>query len=102
MTLPICILIVDAKVDPDAESEWNRWYDNVHLPEIIQCPGFCRAARYVNETDGSRSYLTVYELESPEAIESVEFSQRRGWGKFRRKIQASVRIFRQITHMEPG
>src|SRR5271170_312303 len=31
--LPPCLLIVTAEVDASVEADWNRWYDEVHLPD---------------------------------------------------------------------
>src|SRR5665213_1960383 len=39
---PDVLLVVEAIVDVSIESEWNRWYDRVHLPEILACPYFQR------------------------------------------------------------
>ena len=41
------------------EDEYHRWYDEVHVPEILQVPGFVSARRF--EADGE--FLAVYELE---------------------------------------
>ena len=45
---PACLLIVTAEVDPAVEAEWNRWYDTVHLPDALSCPGVRRGRRYVS------------------------------------------------------
>ena len=37
--LPNCLLIVTAEVDASVEADWNRWYDDVHLPDALACPG---------------------------------------------------------------
>ncbi len=77
--LPGCLLIVTAEVDEAVEAEWNRWYDTVHLPDALRCPGVRRGRRYVSsgaisETAGGKTekvarriYTTVYELDGPEA-----------------------------------
>jgi hypothetical protein len=96
MSFPSFLLIVEAEIDPSVEQEWNQWYDSVHLPEITDCPGFVRSARYVSEEE-ARRYLTVYELESPGAVEGVEFSALRGWGRFADHVKASVRVYRRVT-----
>src|SRR5438552_7406515 len=44
---PECLLIVTAEVDAAVEAEWNRWYDAVHLPDALKCPGVRRGRRYV-------------------------------------------------------
>lgn len=100
MNLPTCLVVVDVSVDPEMEAEWNAWYDGTHLPEITACPGFHRSARYVSEEDGKRRYLTVYEVEGPQVIESLEFSQRRGWGQFRNHVQSKLRTYRRIAALE--
>ena len=43
---PGCLLIVTVEVDPAVEAEWNRWYDTVHLPDALRCPGVRRGRRY--------------------------------------------------------
>ena len=46
--LPPCLLIVTAEVDADVEEAWNRWYDDVHLPDALACPGVLSGSRYVS------------------------------------------------------
>jgi len=50
------------------EDEFNKWYDEIHLPEVLTVPGFVAARRYVATDDslggpGPRKYLAVYEIE---------------------------------------
>ncbi|WP_336874022.1 hypothetical protein [Rhodococcus qingshengii] len=40
------VLTVRTDVDPQAEDAFNDWYNQTHLPEVLQCPGFVTAARY--------------------------------------------------------
>ena len=92
--LPGCLLIVTAEVDPAVEVEWNRWYDTVHLPDALRCPGVRSGRRYVSSGDISetangrtersarRIYTTIYELEGPEATTTPEFQAMRGWYQF--------------------
>ncbi|WP_169546449.1 DUF4286 family protein [Sneathiella aquimaris] len=91
------LLVVRVKVDPDVESEWNTWYNKVHLPEISECPGFLSASRYMSEDESGRLYLTVYELEHANAAESTEFNARRGWAHFSDKVHANVHTFKKIS-----
>lgn len=50
------------------ESEYNRWYDTVHAPDVVSIPGFVRAQRYViapsQLLSGSEKpkYLVIYEI----------------------------------------
>lgn len=86
-TLP-WLFVVEARIDPDIEDEWNRFYDDEHLPQVVACPGFLSGARWVSESEaGERRYLAVYEVEGPEVFETPEFLQATGWGKFKKYIQ---------------
>ena len=91
---PECLLIVTVEVDTAIEAEWNRWYDTVHLPDALKCPGVRRGRRYVcqgeisetthgrTERAAKRIYTTIYELESPDATTTPEFQAMRGWHQF--------------------
>ena len=50
-----CLLIVTAEVDAEIEADWNRWYDDVHLPDALACPGVLSGRRYVSEGPISES-----------------------------------------------
>ena len=49
------------------EDEFNRWYDDTHLPEMLQVPGFVAGRRYALTgpiaADRPR-FLAVYEIET--------------------------------------
>jgi hypothetical protein len=104
MSLPNCLLIVSAEVDAEIESEWSRWYDEVHLPDALACPGVLSGRRYcsvgeVSESDrgqGRRTrvklWTTVYELASPAAVETREFNTMRGWGPFAQRVRSQTRV----------
>jgi hypothetical protein len=49
------------------EDEFNRWYDDTHLPEMLQVPGFVAGRRYAltGVGAGDRSwFLAIYEIET--------------------------------------
>ncbi|MCJ7522191.1 MAG: hypothetical protein MUP21_08255 [Dehalococcoidia bacterium] len=52
--------------DPSKEKELNDWYDNVHLPDILETPGFLCAARYenTNPAEGQGKFIAMYEIET--------------------------------------
>lgn len=85
--------VVEAKIDPEVEQDWNNWYDDIHLPDIMTCPGFLSATRLVHEKNGERVYLAIYELDSSAAVESKAFGEKRGWGPFLSHVKASARLF---------
>ena len=105
-TFPPCLLIVTAEIEASEEAAWNRWYDDVHLPDALACPGVLAGARYISEGDaaltdkGTRtlssavSYTTIYELEGPEALETAEFKAMRGWDRFTAHITSKTQVYR--------
>jgi hypothetical protein len=102
--LPNCLLIVTAEVDAAVEADWNRWYDDVHLPDALACPGVLAGRRYVTSGEVSESdrgqgrrtrtklYTTVYELASPAAVETKEFHAMRGWARFAPHVRSQTRV----------
>ena len=104
MSLANCLLIVTAEVDSVVEADWNRWYDEVHLPDALACPGVLSGRRYVASGEISESdrgqgrrfarqiYTTVYELDSPAAVTTREFAAMRGWGKFAPHVRSQTRV----------
>jgi hypothetical protein len=102
--LPDCLLIVTSEVDASVEADWNRWYDEVHLPDALACPGVRSGRRYVSSGEISESdrgqgrrtrvtiYTTVYELESPAAVGTREFNAMRGWARFAPHVRSQTRV----------
>jgi hypothetical protein len=66
------LLLVMADIDPEDEDEFNRWYNQEHLPGRLSVPGFVSGRRY-RAIDGSPKYLALYELESSEVLNSKEY-----------------------------
>ena len=104
-SLPACTLVVTAEIDASVEDEWNQWYDEVHLPEALACPGVLAGRRYhaakpasltdhgAQSTAATRTYLTLYELDGPEALDTPEFQQMRGWYQFADHIKSRTQVF---------
>jgi hypothetical protein len=61
------VMVVFSDALPGAERELEAWYTGVHLPEILETPGFrsARVFRRAGSDDGdeSQGYLAVYEVE---------------------------------------
>lgn len=68
------LLLVMIDVDPAYEEDFNRWYDEEHLPERLQCDGFLSARRYLS-VEGEPKYLAIYELESPEVLDREAYQR---------------------------
>jgi antibiotic biosynthesis monooxygenase (ABM) superfamily enzyme len=62
--------IVMAKVKPEQEAAFNRWYDEDHMPKALnRFPGVISGRRY-KVTDGGEgyNYMALYEFTSPEKV----------------------------------
>ena len=94
---PKYILQVMVSVDQAVEDEWNEWYNNVHIPDLLECPGWYSARRYESVAGASvPKYATLYEVEDEAVVESDLFQQRRGWSKFENHVRASHSFYKQI------
>lgn len=70
------LLVVRMGVVPEKEEEFNEWYNNDHIPALTSVKGVLSGRRYVSII-GEPKYVAVYELESPEALESEEYAKAR-------------------------
>ncbi|ROO87451.1 hypothetical protein EDD29_5059 [Actinocorallia herbida] len=52
--------------DPDILAEFDRWYDEVHLPELLAIDGVVAACRYAPAEPGD-PYIAHYEIEGTPA-----------------------------------
>lgn len=59
------LLMVFTDVPAEVEDEYNRWYNEEHIPERLSIPGVLSAARYV-ALQGGPKHLAAYELDQPE------------------------------------
>jgi hypothetical protein len=53
--------------DPAREKEFNDWYSDMHVPDMLEVPGMIQATRWVSaeSKEGQRrKYLALYELET--------------------------------------
>jgi hypothetical protein len=94
------LLVTSVDIVPEAEVEFNRWYNDVHLPEILVCPGFKSCSRY-EAVQGEPRYLAIYELESEAALHTPEMRKVRGWGDmFPHVRNFHERVYRRIYQAE--
>jgi antibiotic biosynthesis monooxygenase (ABM) superfamily enzyme len=59
------MLLIAMNVTPEAEAEYNAWYDEEHIPHLKAVPGVLCARRFKTRA-GSRKYSAVYHLSAPE------------------------------------
>jgi hypothetical protein len=74
-------LVVLANPTDGREEEFNEWYSNIHLADIVAVPGFRSAQRFkLKEPMGfehRQQYLAIYELECDDPQAVVEELYRR-------------------------
>jgi hypothetical protein len=64
------ILVVQSRPSsPEELDAFHRWYDEVHIPEILTVDGF-RSARRLRAADGA-SFLAVYEVDDVDAARAA-------------------------------
>jgi hypothetical protein len=84
--MPSHVLVVFTNPVEGQEQEFNDWYDNVHLPDLLTVTGIVSGQRFEapSTPEGAPgAYLTVYELEAdPEAV-SAEMTERVMSGEFK-------------------
>jgi hypothetical protein len=88
--MPKAIMFVQSRPSsPEREDEYNDWYTNTHLPDVLAIPGITGARRFkasdaAPPPDGAPEYCAVYELEVDD-LGSVmeELGARAGDGRMR-------------------
>lgn len=99
------LLLVTMEPAPAAEEEFNAWYDSEHVPERLSVPGIETARRYVC-IEGFPKYLALYDLASPDVLESPAYLKVGGansspWTK---RVTSRVRGYYRApaTQLYPG
>jgi hypothetical protein len=65
------VYIVTGTPDEAYEDDFNRWYDEEHLPALLKVPGYRSGTRYV-AVDGEPKYMALWEIDSMDAYRSKE------------------------------
>lgn len=70
--MPKGIMYVEsAPVSPDREAEYHKWYNEVHLPEILSVDGFVSARRFA-PVDGNGPFVAIYEVDADDLEAAAE------------------------------
>ena len=78
------IAFVAVEMKPEAEEDYNKWYDEEHIPLLSKCAGWVRSRRFVlkdwslsgtahPEAKAPPKYLAVHEWMGMEAVNSEEY-----------------------------
>jgi len=91
--MPKGILVAQSSpVSPEREDDYNKWYDEEHIPDILAIPGFVSARRYrvrdagpIKAAPATPTYLTIYEIEADDLdAKLTELRERSADGRVRR------------------
>jgi hypothetical protein len=63
---PVYIVRLHFKT-PELEGDFNRWYNNVHLPDLLKVPNLITARRFISLSGGIK-YLAIYEFSSRDGM----------------------------------
>ena len=64
------LYIIEIDVPPEKEADFNRLYDEEHIPALLKVPGVLGASRFQTSEAGSPKYIAVYELERPDVTDT--------------------------------
>ncbi|OLT15463.1 hypothetical protein BJF78_01930 [Pseudonocardia sp. CNS-139] len=93
------LLLVMIDIDPEFEEDFNRWYDEEHFPERMNCPGFLSARRFVS-VEGGPKYLAFYELENPEVLETPEYKAMQPPSEWSRRVEPNFKNFKRNIYRD--
>ena len=71
------VLVVFTNPVEGKEATYNDWYDNRHLPDVLDVPGFVSAQRFrLSDTQRAagpfpRRYLALYEIETDDLKQTL-------------------------------
>ena len=77
--LPRWINLVEVNVAPSREAEFADWYQNVHMGDVLDTPGFAGARHYETKEfrDGRGKYLNVYYVETNDIERTMQVRRER-------------------------
>src|SRR5260370_111722 len=84
------VYVVQMDIPQHLEAEFNRIYDEDHVPTILKFPGVRSGTRYRLEhstVSGMPQYLAIYELDSPDVLKSAPWEKAGSYGDWATKIR---------------
>jgi hypothetical protein len=93
------VCIGTSSVESEYEAEYNRWYDEEHIPNLLRVPGYRDARRY-RAIQGEPPYMALYALDTPAAYHSAEHDEavNTPWReRLRPHYRAQGAVYRQLS-----
>jgi hypothetical protein len=68
------LLLNAMNVDSEVEDDFNKWYDEEHIPALAAVTGVLCARRF-RATESRLKYVALYHVASPEVVASAEWQK---------------------------
>lgn len=78
--MPRGVFVVQSSASDAAhEAAYDEWYSSVHIPEVLDVPGFVSARRFrvVDGGPDAHTFLTVYEIDADDVRAPLQEVYRR-------------------------
>jgi len=76
-------VVLSNPTTPGQEAEYNEWYNKIHIPDVLNVPGFVAAQRFtladaqLGDGPHAHRYLALYEIETDDAKGALKELQKR-------------------------
>jgi hypothetical protein len=71
-SMATALFVVKATIPKEQEKEFNRWYDEVHVPMVLQFNGMVSARRYKAILGEDKyQYMAVYEVKDEPTLKKL-------------------------------
>jgi hypothetical protein len=76
-------VVLSNPTTPAQEAEYNEWYNKIHIPDVLNVPGFVAAQRFTladaqfGNGPHAHRYLALYEIETDDAKATLNELQKR-------------------------
>jgi hypothetical protein len=99
------VLLVFTNATDENDEEFNRWYDEVHMKEVTETPGFIGCERFeisdeqMDSGERKHRYLAIYDIEGDPAaaLKALKESAPRMQMTDTLNVDAGTSLFTQIT-----
>lgn len=97
------IMIVRARLDPEALGEFEEWYLSTQLPHVLEIPGITSAFRVRGPESIAGAHLMGYRFEHEAAVQPALASEqaqlaRRDWRAWADRVyELSVEIYAPLS-----
>lgn len=73
--MAVTVFMVRATITKEQEAAFNKWYDNEHVPQVLQYNGAISGRRYKRILgDDKYDYMALYEFKSEETFKEFQAS----------------------------